>query len=149
ATPDGIVSYFISFLGPVTNALVRDDGVVIVAAHGDGRPKDQSFLFAFRQLDCQHPFDTTLLPVVEYYNQSLDHYFISTAAADMTALDSGHFAGWQRTGYTFATTSAIANPVCRYYIPPAYGDSHFFSASQMECAEVQARFPQFDLETTD
>lgn len=37
-------------------------------------------------------------------------------------------------------------PVCRYYLPPAFGDSHFFSASEAECAEVAVRFPGFVLE---
>ena len=27
-------------------------------------------------------------------------------------------------------------PVCRFYIPPAHGDSHFFSASPAECATI-------------
>src|SRR5262249_30277613 len=40
-----------------------------------------------------------------------------------------------------------ASPICRFYIPPVYGDSHFFSASPAECVEVQTRFPFFDLET--
>jgi hypothetical protein len=38
-------------------------------------------------------------------------------------------------------------PLGRFYIPPAYGDSHFFSASVAECAQVQARYPFFDYET--
>ena len=150
-TPDGVVSQFISFLGEVSNVLVRDDGVVIVQALG--RVGDAgsyvNVLVAYRQLDCQHPYDTALLPVVEYHNPSLDHYFMSPAAADMIALDSGRHAGWQRTGYTFASAFTVMNPVCRFYIPPPYGDSHFFSASQVECGEVQTTFPQFVLETAD
>ena len=39
------------------------------------------------------------------------------------------------------------SPVCRFYVPPAQGDSHFFSASAIECAKTQARFPTFTLET--
>ena len=30
-------------------------------------------------------------------------------------------------------------PVCRFYLPPALGDSHFFSASAAECADVRAQ----------
>jgi hypothetical protein len=37
--------------------------------------------------------------------------------------------------------------VCRYYIPPAQGNSHFFSASPAECAQVMQGFPTFELET--
>ena len=83
--------------------------------------------------------------VVEFYNEGLDHYFMSPLAADIDALDTGFFTGWSRTGYdfeAFATAQAAgagANPVCRFYIPPQHGDSHFFSASPQECAEVRAK----------
>src|SRR5580704_11975495 len=84
--------------------------------------------------------------VIEYYNASQDHYFISSLQPDINALDSGHFPGWARTGLTFKAypaTTANASPVCRFYIPPADGDSHFYSASPVECTAVQARFPAF------
>jgi hypothetical protein len=84
------------------------------------------------------------LPVaaVEYYNGALDHYFISDLAPELDALDSGRIAGWSRTGQTFGVFPALpadgraASPVCRFYIPPAHGNSHFFSASPAECATV-------------
>ena len=31
------------------------------------------------------------------------------------------------------------SPVCRFYIPPEHGNSHFFSASAAECATVSGR----------
>jgi len=37
--------------------------------------------------------------------------------------------------------------VCRFYLPPAYGDSHFYSASPAECAQVAAQYPAFVYET--
>jgi hypothetical protein len=82
---------------------------------------------------------------IEFYQPALDHYFISTSAPDIDALDSGRFAGWLRTGKSFrvypsqAAAAGGANPVCRFYIPPEHGDSHFFSASPAECADVLAR----------
>ena len=93
--------------------------------------------------------------VREFYNAPLDHYFYTAAAPDIDALDSGRFAGWQRTGNGFyvGTSEKVSffetgrQPVCRYYIPPPLGDSHFFSASDEECAEVGATFPTFVLET--
>jgi hypothetical protein len=42
---------------------------------------------------------------------------------------------------------AGASPVCRFYLPPGYGDSHFFSASPVECAAVLAKYPFFILES--
>lgn len=84
--------------------------------------------------------------VVEYYNATLDHYFVSALAADIEALDSGALAGWVRTGQAFGAylePAAGASPVCRFYLPPGNGDSHFYSASPAECAEVRAKFPGF------
>jgi glucose/arabinose dehydrogenase len=81
---------------------------------------------------------------VEYYHAVLDHYFITAAPSDINALDARMLAGWQRTGESFGTfTSAQAgvNEACRFYIPPALGDSHFISASPVECAEVRQKFP--------
>jgi len=87
------------------------------------------------------------LPVtaVEYYRAAADHYFISALQPDIDALDTGRFAGWARTSLSFkvfatqAAASAGANPVCRFYIPPQHGDSHFFSADPAECAAVLAK----------
>ena len=88
--------------------------------------------------------------VIEYYNASLDHYFYTDSAPEIDALDSGRSAGWQRTGGGFfvSTTGFVGSlPVCRYYIPPSLGDSHFFSASAQECEDVHQSFPWFVLET--
>lgn len=76
---------------------------------------------------------------IEYYHAGLDHYFVSPLAPDIAALDSGRLAGWVRTGQSFTVALAPAggeNPVCRFYIPPQHGDSHFLSASPAECAAV-------------
>jgi BNR repeat protein len=82
--------------------------------------------------------------VVEYYNRTLDHYFMTALAGDIDALDAGRLHGWSRTGRNFIAFGLApsdfpaGSPVCRYYIPPAHGDSHFFSASPAECAAVAA-----------
>jgi len=93
---------------------------------------------------------TPTVDVIEFYNESQDHYFISSLQPDIDALDSGKFAGWVRTALTFKgypQPTPGASPVCRFYVPPAQGDSHFFSASAIECAQTQAKFPTFTLET--
>ena len=80
--------------------------------------------------------------VVEYYNAPHDHYFMTPLAAEIDALDSGRIPGWARTGLVFDGSSspgAGLSAVCRFYIPPAHGDSHFFSASTTECATVLAK----------
>src|SRR5262249_104854 len=37
-------------------------------------------------------------------------------------------------------------PVCRYYIPPGLGDSHFFGRGSVECNATGAKNPSFMLE---
>ena len=82
---------------------------------------------------------------IEYYHAAFDHYFLTSLPADMQALDSGQLTGWSRTGRGFSIFSVPPPPtfpvgaVCRFYIPPQHGDSHFFSASSDECAAVRAR----------
>ena len=90
------------------------------------------------------------VPAVEYYNPSQDHYFLTAATNEIADLDGGRIAGWQRTGYAFnAYVSATPGfgPVCRFYIPPGHGDSHFLSASPSECAIAQATYPFFVYES--
>ena len=82
------------------------------------------------------------ITVVEFYNRALDHYFMSPLAPDIDALDTGKYEGWSRSGLTFnafpsqASGGGGVNPVCRFFIPPQHGNSHFFSASPAECAVV-------------
>jgi len=88
--------------------------------------------------------------VVEYYNATLDHFFITWVPAEQANLDAGNTpTRWTRTGYSFkayTTPAAGASPVCRYYIPPALGDSHFFGRGTAECDATGAQHPTFVLE---
>lgn len=98
------------------------------------------------------PLGPGLIQVVEYYNAPADHYFLTSVNAEIAALDAGQIAGWVRTGNNFnAFADAIpgSSPVCRFYLPPVYGDSHFFSASPAECAYVQAAMPAAVLESAN
>jgi hypothetical protein len=90
--------------------------------------------------------------VVEFYHAGFDHYFITASGAEIADLDGGAHAGWVRTGNALKSLvpgTNNASPVCRLYIPPAQGDSHFYSASPAECAETAARFPTFIVESAD
>jgi hypothetical protein len=84
---------------------------------------------------------------IEYYHAAFDHYFITSLPAEIAALDAGTLTGWSRTGRGFSVFPALppapvaAAPVCRFYIPPQHGDSHFFSASAAECAAIRDRIP--------
>jgi len=79
---------------------------------------------------------------VEFYHSVLDHYFMSSNALEIANLDLGVHRGWARTGRSFSVYGSAdvaapeARPVCRFYIPPERGDSHFYPASPEECAEV-------------
>ncbi|MEP7328725.1 MAG: sialidase family protein [Betaproteobacteria bacterium] len=83
---------------------------------------------------------------IEYYHAGFDHYFLTRLPAEIDALDGGRLQGWTRTGRAFriyvsaaAAGSVAVNPVCRFYIPPQHGDSHFFSASPIECNDVLSK----------
>ncbi|MEO8536426.1 MAG: hypothetical protein ABI533_02790, partial [Betaproteobacteria bacterium] len=39
--------------------------------------------------------------VVEFYNPSLDHYFVTAFANETATLDAGTIGGWFRTGVEF------------------------------------------------
>lgn len=87
--------------------------------------------------------------VVEFYNASLDHYFITWVTQEISDLDNGVHKGWTRTGQsfkTYTTTQTGTSPVCRYYIPPALGDSHFFGRGTAECNATGQKNPSFVLE---
>lgn len=86
--------------------------------------------------------------LVEFYNKSLDHYFITSGPKEIANLDTGVISGWTRTGYGFPVVKngiAVPNtsPVCRFYGRPEAGiDSHFYSSKVDECEQVKIKFPQ-------
>jgi hypothetical protein len=91
--------------------------------------------------------------VVEYYNAVLDHYFITWVAPEQANLDAGNTpTRWTRTGNSFRTHTTAqsgSSPVCRYYIPPDKGDSHFFGRGTAECDATGAANPTFVLEARE
>ena len=90
---------------------------------------------------------TETAELVEFYNASLDHYFITITPQEISDLDTGVHPGWKRTGYRFlvvkaGSTYAGSVPVCRFYGRPEKGiDSHFYSAKSTECEDVKTKFP--------
>lgn len=150
ATDGGVVNF--AGVDQLTYASLPVDGTN--ARYGDGSAsanQAQNFSGALAQV----PAVATL--AVEYLHAVLDHYFVSSLAPDIESLDSGRAVGWARTGETYKVmpTAATAGfrPVCRFHIPPQKGDSHFFSVSGDECAEVlrlsttNPNFAGFVLET--
>jgi len=92
------------------------------------------------------PSQLTPVSVVEFYNASLDHYFMTADPVEANALDTGVHLGWARTGFAFTAYSvpsvgAALNSVCRFYGRPEAGlDSHFYSAAGDECRAVTMQF---------
>jgi len=79
---------------------------------------------------------------VEFYNPSLNHYFITAEPAEIAMLDAGVVVpGWRRTGFDFKTWapgSAHGTPACRFFGTPGRGpNSHFFTVDASECAIVR------------
>jgi predicted dienelactone hydrolase len=79
---------------------------------------------------------------IEYYNPSLDHYFMTADPNEVAILDAGQvIAGWQRTGYAFGvyapdTSAGVA--ACRFFGVPGVGpNSHFFTILPYECDAVK------------
>jgi len=93
------------------------------------------------------PATPSTATAVEFYNATLDHYFLTHIANEIALLDAGTtIRGWTRTGASFGVyTNAAAgtSPVCRYYIPPDKGDSHFYGRGTAECDATGAANPSF------
>jgi hypothetical protein len=101
---------------------------------------------------CAQPLAAPTTEVVEFYSPAQDHFFMTGDPEEISGLDSGIHPGWRRTGLGFQAYTSSApgsSPVCRFYIPPVSGDSHFYSASPAECAQTQLRFPGFTFESAD
>jgi uncharacterized delta-60 repeat protein len=84
------------------------------------------------------------VPVVEFYNTNLDHYFITADASEAAAIDGGSAGpGWIRTENSFK--SGGSTPVCRFYGSQVPGpNSHFYTLAGDECdglKQLQATTP--------
>ena len=92
----------------------------------------------------------SVVPAVEYRRDDNDHYFVTADPDEVLQLDRNttlQEGTFRRTGRTFNVWPAGsvppdgASPVCRFYGRPEKGlDSHFYSASVLECMAVQERF---------
>ena len=97
---------------------------------------------------------TATVPVVEYYNAALDHFFITTVAAEVSLLDtkSAPFQDWARTGYSFnsyanATAPASSVAICRFFNDSfAPKSSHFYAPHGLGCEATISGFPDWRLE---
>ena len=89
------------------------------------------------------PRDANEAVAIEFYNASLDHYFITAEPAEAAMLDAGILVpGWKRTGFAFKVRPAgspLGLAACRFFgTPPLGPNSHFFTIDAAECAKVKA-----------
>jgi hypothetical protein len=79
---------------------------------------------------------------IEYYNPSLDHYFVTADSNEVAVLDTQTIPGWFRTGDAFKVyvpDASVGVPACRFFGRPGIGpNSHFFTILPNECADVLA-----------
>jgi len=100
--------------------------------------------------------------VIEYRHAASDRYFMTMLAAEIEALGDGRVPGWTRTGDGLVAwinryydpyemgemPPKDLRPVCRLYLPPPGGPTHFYSASKEECALAVSNIPGMVLETS-
>lgn len=137
STPD-IFTWSLTFLGAYVqdDPLARATSARMTKVAGGG---DDVLL-----LDRAEPLPPAVLErwAIEYYNASLDHYFMTAEPAEAAMLDEGVIVpGWRRTGYVFkvdARDSTAGLPACRFFGTPGVGpDSHFFTILANECDIVK------------
>jgi hypothetical protein len=106
------------------------------------------------------------VPVVEYYNVYLDHYFLTATFDEVTAIDQGSAGpGWVRTGWSFLAYPGIVptpiggpyycpqngcgQPVMRFYGKPGGPNSHFYTADPAEAASLEVPQSEWALERVE
>lgn len=95
------------------------------------------------------PGGTVVGDAVEYRQTARERYILVTDPAERDALDSGAIAGWSRTGESVRVILRPVDPTIREGLfHPTYrfwggsvtsAPSHFFTASQRECAVLRDR----------
>jgi uncharacterized protein YkwD len=120
--------------------------VTVSNVGGTGVPASFSYTVTVIDPDAAPPAPPTAT-AIEYYNATLDHYFLTHLANEIAILDAGTtIRGWVRTGQSFKvypSSVAGASPVCRFYIPPDKGDSHFYGRGTTECTNTGSANPTF------
>jgi hypothetical protein len=137
---------------PCTTSLAEVPALSLPNATNSGGNARLNFNALLTQVGCtSKSYDFgPIAQVVEFYNQALNHYFITYSTNEIALLDAGTtIKGWARTNQSFkayVTAQAGTTDVCRIYIIPVHGDSHFFGRGQAECDATMAAHPDFILE---
>ena len=88
-------------------------------------------------LICIVPLAASGASVIEFYNTTLDNYFVTADPIEAAAIDNGSAGpGWIRTGGAF--DSGGTDSVCRFYGSISPGpNSHFYTVLVAECAALK------------
>jgi predicted dienelactone hydrolase len=138
SAPD-IFTWSLTFLSAYTQgdklALAKVTRMVQVAGGGD-----DILLLDYNEPTPPGAFERM---AIEFYNSSLDHYFVTAEPAEAAMLDAGIIVpGWTRTGFDFKvwqSDAPVGLPVCRFFGTPGVGpNSHFYTLYPAECALVKA-----------
>ena len=107
--------------------LLRPNGRIVALAIGNG------MLNVFQYKGDAPCGGATGSTVIEFYNTTLDNYFITANSNEAAAIDNGSAGpGWSRTGHTFKSGGNTA--VCRFYGSLSPGpNSHFYTLAGPEC----------------
>jgi uncharacterized delta-60 repeat protein len=122
---------------------VLDDGAILAVGSRSGVPDSEddvdSLLARFVGVE-------TTTPVIEFFNTTLNHYFITADPAEAMSIDAGGSGpGWRRTGKQFK--SGGPSRVCRNRgssdLDPVTGqrrgpNSHVYSIEAAECLQIRA-----------
>ena len=138
ASSDDIFTWSLTFLGAYVDddPLARATSARMAKVAGGG--DDVLLLDRWQPL----PPGTGEALSVEYYNASLDHYFMTADANEVSILDAGiAIPGWQRTGYTYKVyppESTLGTAACRFLGKQGVGpNTHFFTILANECQDVK------------
>jgi len=94
----------------------------------------------------------TKVVVMEYYNASLGHYFITSNTDEIKLLGKPPFDAWQPTGLSFSAYAPANAPtgtvgVCRFFNDHFLGVStHFYAPHGLGCEQTITAFPDWTLE---
>ena len=145
--PGGTCSFAVTF---TPSAIGARSSAITVTSNGVGSPQTIALSGnGATTTPPPPPPPSSTVDVVEYYYPPFDHYFMTTGAVELTALDAGTFSGWVRTGFQFKAyalgTPGVA-PVCRFFSAAfAPKSSHFYTNLPFEC-ELAKTYPAWTFE---
>jgi hypothetical protein len=144
--PGGTCSFTVSFTPSAAGARSAS---ITIASTGVGSPQAIAVSGNGVTTTTPPPPASGTVDVIEYYYPPFDHYFMTTGAVELSALDTGVFSGWVRTGFQFkayAQGTPGVPTVCRFFSAAfAPKSSHFYTNMPYEC-DLAKTYPAWTFE---